>query len=128
MKTPESIVFLMVVTLSPGIASANNGKTLFDTQCTGCHQLGHNAYGPDLCGLTGRRAGTAVGYSYTQAMKDAGIVWNRESLQRFLRSPQTVVPGTRMGIIGFEDKNHRESIASYLLQVTHSSKACRQNR
>ena len=99
----------------------SEGKQLFEIQCTGCHQLGSNAYGPNLCGLSGRTAGTAPGYSYSNPMRNSGIVWNSESLESFLQSPQTIVPGTRMGIIGFEDKKQREAIATYLLQA---SQAC----
>ena len=113
----------MLAALSSSMAIANEGKYLFETQCTGCHQLGSNAYGPNLCGLSGRKAGTAQGYSYSNPMKNSGMIWNSESLERFLQSPHTVVPGTRMGIIGFEDKKQRKAIASYLLQASQPS-AC----
>ncbi|TNF99815.1 MAG: c-type cytochrome [Gammaproteobacteria bacterium] len=56
-------------------------ERLVEAQCTGCHQLGSHAYGPDLCGLSGRKAGTAQGHSYSKPMKDSGIIWNNESLE-----------------------------------------------
>ena len=120
---PVTSSFLILIALSSSMAIANEGQILFETQCIGCHQLGSNAYGPNLCGLLGRKAGTAPGYPYSKPMKDSGIIWNNESLGRFLQSPQTVVPGTRMGIIGFEDKRQRKAIASYLLQAKQTS-AC----
>ena len=120
--TSTAAVYLLVAILSR-VAGANEGRAQFETQCTGCHQLGDNAYGPNLCGLSGRQAGTKSGYVYSAAMKDSTIIWNSESLDKFLLSPETMVPGTRMGIIGFEDLRQRQAIASYIL-TAETTRAC----
>lgn len=110
--------------LAAAAVHADDGDYLFHIQCTGCHRFGQHAYGPDLCGVEGRHAGSAQGYEYTRAMRDSGIVWSREQLVRFLESPMTVVPGTRMGIFGFEERSTRERIAAYVMQRSRAAE-CR---
>ena len=49
------LIFLHL--LVPGLASADQGKELFDKQCASCHTLGGgDSGGPDLKGVAGRRA------------------------------------------------------------------------
>ncbi|MCW8963233.1 MAG: c-type cytochrome [Gammaproteobacteria bacterium] len=102
------------------MANADEGETLFHIQCIGCHHFGSHAVGPDLCGLAGRKAGTATGYSYSRAMQDYSVRWNKDSLEYYLESPMTIVPGTKMGIIGFDDKHDREALANYVIERSRS--------
>jgi len=114
-------MFIVMVSLSnPALAGANDGEALFHIQCIGCHHFGNHAVGPDLCGLAGRKAGTATGYSYSRAMQDYSVIWNKDSLEDYLESPMTIVPGTKMGIIGFDDKHEREALANYVIERSRS--------
>ena len=48
-------------------------------KCSPCHAIGpgaQNKIGPIQNGLDGRKAGTIPGYSYSDANKNSGIVWN----------------------------------------------------
>jgi len=121
MKAFKSVVLLMVLGIPAGVMSANNGKLLYESRCIGCHQLGRHAYGPDHCGLAGRHAGTATGYTYTKAMINSDIVWGQKTLDRFLQSPQMVIQGTGMTIKGVKDEAERKAIITYLLQISQSS-------
>ncbi len=84
--------------------------------CAGCHDtradLGHRV-GPNLHGVIGRRAGTAPGYAYSEAMRDSGIVWDARTLDAFLASPQKQVPGTRMPN-ATTDPQRRRAVIEYL--------------
>ena len=75
--------------------------------CAHCHEVGDRARtssGPVLNGVVGRKAGTRDDYPYSAAMKDSRIVWTQANLQRFLKGPGAVVPGTRMAVGGFADE------------------------
>ncbi len=84
--------------------------------CAGCHDtradLGHRV-GPNLHGVIGRRAGSAPGYAYSDAMKNSGIVWDAQTLDAFLASPQKRVPGTRMRN-ATSDPQRRHAAIEYL--------------
>src|SRR5918996_33900 len=63
-----------------------------------CHAVESNRTGPQHCGLFGRRAGTAPGFTmYSRALRDSKIVWDARSLDVFLQDPMKAVPGTTMG-------------------------------
>jgi cytochrome c2 len=68
------------------------GEQHFNTQCRPCHSLeaGKNGIGPTLHGLFGRKAGTVPGYSYSAAMKNSGVVWNEDTLTKYLADPKEV--------------------------------------
>jgi cytochrome c len=78
-------------------ASGNSaGKDLFDKRCAGCHSVDKDKEGPRLAGVYGRAAGAVPTFSYSEPMKKARIVWNDETLDRWLTDPEKMVPGTDM--------------------------------
>jgi cytochrome c len=70
--------------------------------------------GPNLRGVVGRRSGTLQGFNFSAPMKAAGIVWSRESLDRYLTDVQASVPGSMMTYPGVPDAAERAAIVSYL--------------
>ena len=85
--------------------------------CAACHPVtsaGASGIGPNLHGVVGRHAGTAAGYSYSPAMKDAKITWSRETLDEYLTSPGAKVPGNYMMFAGEPDQQQRKVIIEYL--------------
>lgn len=86
-------------------------------QCAACHSLepGRHQTGPSLAGVYGRKAGTAEGFSrYSEALQRSGLVWNQQTLDRWLRNPQAVVPGTGMAFRGVADARARGDLVAYL--------------
>ncbi len=55
-------------------------------------------YGPPLSGIVGRTAGTFSGYTYSKSFlqKMDGVVWDEAKLDTWIKSSQTMVPGSYM--------------------------------
>lgn len=78
-------------------ADAERGAALYEARCGACHSLDAHRVGPLHRGVFGRRAGSAPGYEYSPALKGANLVWNAASLDAWLKNPEALVPGQRMG-------------------------------
>jgi len=85
-------------------------------RCEACHALAYDRTGPRHCGLIGRKAGSVSGFDYSDAMKRSGIVWNAQTLDRFLGDPVKTVPGTTMGYAGVKDPKERADLIAFLQQ------------
>lgn len=105
-----------LVTLAP--ARGDDGASLFATQCSGCHTIVDgmtHRLGPDLHGIVGRKIAAARGFEeYSAALRAQQGQWTKESLDRFLRDPQGMVPGNSMGFSGIEDGRQRAALIEYL--------------
>lgn len=104
-------------------AELDAGMKLY-ARCKACHAFEYNRIGPKHCGLKGRKAGGLDDYRFSKAMKQSDIVWNADSLNRFLKSPTTVIPGTTMGYAGVKDGVERRVLVAYLLQESVSPERC----
>jgi cytochrome c len=99
-------------------ADAANGKAVFDRVCVICHSTttepGGPVVGPTLAGVVGRKsAGVKEFAMYTQALKDSKLTWNEKTLDEFLASPMTKVPGTMM-VMPVPDARERADVIAYL--------------
>lgn len=91
----------------------HTGPALYEARCGGCHAFDRNKYGPKHRGVFGRLAGTQPDYRYTDALRRSGLVWNAETLNRWMEDPQRMVPGTRMDA-RLKDPEERRLILDYL--------------
>ena len=64
--------------------------------------------------MFGRKAGTAPGFSYSTALKNAGHTWNEATLDKWLAAPAKEVPGTKMAFAGMPDEARRKALIEYL--------------
>ncbi len=87
-------------------------------RCQGCHSIDRNRTGPMHKGLFGRTAGSVPGFSYSDAMKNSGIVWSEQTLDQFLQGPRKMVPGTKMTYAGVPDAQERADLIAYLKRAT----------
>lgn len=99
-------------------AKEARGKTVY-AQCIGCHSPERNRTGPKHCGLIGRKTGTVKGFEYSDAMRRAGVIWTRETLDQFLYSPIDYIRGTNMTIAGVKDNDDRRDFIAYLVAMNH---------
>ena len=105
-------------------ADPGRGEQLY-SRCIACHAIEGNRTGPQHCGLFGRRAGTAPGFAtYSEAMREARIVWNERTLDVFLQDPMKAVPGTAMGYAGVKDAQERADLIAWLRRATVPGKSC----
>jgi cytochrome c2 len=102
------------------------GKAYFAQMCMQCHSAepgdGGGEIGPSLIGLFGRPAGVGdARFSYTKELKDSKLVWNPETLERFLADPATTVPGTTMPL-QVPVKKDRSNVIAYFQSLTGGTK------
>jgi glucose/arabinose dehydrogenase len=92
------------------------GRAAFRQTCVVCHTAeagdGGGAQGPSLYGVFGRAAAANSKFTYTQALSASHLTWDAATLNRFLASPTTVVPGSAM-VIAVPDNAQREDIVAY---------------
>ena len=84
--------------------------------CAYCHTSspgGIHKVGPNLYGAFGRQAASAPGYDYSTALRQSDLAWDEATLDAFLRSPQTVVPGSKM-VNATVDPARRTAVIEYL--------------
>jgi cytochrome c len=83
--------------------------------CMACHSLDEDDVGPHHRGVVGRMAGTVAGYAYSPALRDSHIVWDADTLDRWLTNPQALVPGARM-FFAMPNARDRADVIAYLAQ------------
>ena len=114
-----SLALAFAVAMGAGVAHADgdaaNGEKIF-AKCKACHtvEAGKNKVGPSLAGVVGRKAGTAEGYNYSDAMKNSGLTWDEATLNTYLTGPKKLVPGTKMAFPGLPNEQDRLDVIAYL--------------
>ena len=117
------VAALLAALTLPALAAgdADAGRALYQARCTACHSLDYNGVGPAHRGVFGRAAAQAPGFAYSEALKSAHVVWNEETLDRWLTDPEKFVPGQRMGINVSEAKDRADVIA-FLKKASSAAK------
>jgi cytochrome c len=90
----------------------NRGETLYEA-CQDCHSLDKNDVGPRHRGVFGRKAASLPDYDYSDALKSTNIVWNEETLDKWLTDPQAVAPGAKM-FFHLDNPQDRADVIAYL--------------
>ena len=63
--------------------------------------------------FSGVAAGSIQGFDYSPAIKRSGIVWDAQALDQWLRNPESLIPGQRMGY-RLADTGTRGDVIAYL--------------
>jgi cytochrome c len=108
----------------PGDAAA--GKAYFSQTCKQCHSAesgdGGGEIGPSLIGLFGRPAGVGDSrFAYSAALTNSKLLWDRDTLERFLTDPATTVPGTTMAL-PIPVKTDRDNVIAYFQSLASAAK------
>jgi cytochrome c len=107
--------------LSPvSIPAAESGADLYDQECADCHSLAKplkNKKGPSLVGIMGKPAANVPNFTYSAALKAAGIVWTADKMDLYIKNPKALVPGGgKMKYDGLSDAAERTAIIEFLNQ------------
>jgi len=112
-------ISILFASSASATGDVTKGEKVFG-KCKICHDAAstQNKIGPFLKGVFGRKAGTVAGYTYSNAMKSSGIVWNEDKLKAFVANPKTLVPGTKMTFVGLKKQDEIEDLIAYLKTAT----------
>ena len=94
-------------------------------KCLPCHSVGEgatNKVGPQLNGLEGKKAGTNPDYSYSEANKNSGLVWNDAVFKEYIKNPMGQMPGTKMAFPGIKNETEIGNLWAYLKQFSADGK------
>jgi cytochrome c len=107
---------LLIATLTSVSAEAAGdaarGEALY-RDCQACHAIDKNQIGPMHRGVVGRTAGTVQGFDYSEALKNAKIVWTEANLDKWLTDPELLVPGSKM-YFSVDKESDRADIIAFL--------------
>jgi cytochrome c len=115
------VLITAVLAVSTGGALAQDvaaGENSFK-KCLPCHAVGadaKNKIGPVLNGLEGRKSGTIEGYTYTEANRNSGIIWDDATFRDYIRDPRAKIPGTKMVFAGIKNDKEVADLWAYLKQ------------
>jgi cytochrome c len=121
-----SIVALGVLTLAalwtvqPSQAAGQggqDGKSLFEKRCSGCHALDADHEGPRLRGVFGRPAAKVKTFKYSEALQKAKVTWDEMELDKWLTDTESIVPDNDMGF-RVPKQEERAAIISYLKSLS----------
>jgi cytochrome c len=109
---------LLGPTFVPSVLQADiaAGAKLFKERCAPCHSLqrGVNRHGPSLFRVMGRQAGMQPGFEHSATLPRSGILWNGQTLDRWLREPHAAVPGSGMPFEGLKNTAQRTDVIEFL--------------
>ena len=97
-------------------ASVADGQKVAE-RCQQCHDLskgGPNKIGPNLWGVVDRPRASHPGFDYSSAMMASHDPWTYDKLFVYLKSPASMVPGTKMTFAGIESEEQRINLIAYL--------------
>jgi cytochrome c len=122
-----AVIAIVVTALSGLAANAQDlaaGENSFK-KCLPCHAVGEgakNKVGPLLNGLEARKSGTIEGYSYSEANKNSGITWSKETFLDYIKDPRAKIPATKMIFPGIKNETEATNLWAYLASFDASGK------
>ena len=104
---------LTSLSAGPAAPDIDRGRDLFAKRCSGCHALDSDKEGPRLRGVFGRKAGSVAGFPYSESLRNSGIVWTENQLDRWLQNPEETARNTNMEF-RVVDAGERAAVVAFL--------------
>ncbi|MFZ6874775.1 c-type cytochrome [Undibacterium sp. Di27W] len=105
------LISLAMTAKAHAAGDASVGQVLYQARCAACHSVQYNGVGPAHLGVFGRKAGSVEGYVYSVALSKARLVWDEKLLDAWLRDPEKLLPGQKMGISTASARERADLIA-----------------
>ena len=119
---PLVVALSMVIghQVSYAAGNADRGADVFATECSDCHSIkeGKHKRGPSLFALLGRRAASSEGFTYSDGLRTSGLVWNADTLDRYITNPKALVPTGKMKYDGLAATAARDDLIAWLSRPT----------
>lgn len=96
---------------------AMKGEQQYAARCIACHSIEANLAGPMHRGVVGRKAGSVIGYDYSPALKQSKVIWNENTLDKWLADPEKLIPGQLMGYSVANASDRADLIAFLKMQT-----------
>jgi len=109
--------FLTLAIEASESGDAINGERLYQRLCSACHSIKTNRIGPKHQNVFGQLSGSVDGYSYSDALLSAKLLWSESSLERWLSNPEAVIPGQKM-FFRVSGADARKDIVAYLKKIS----------
>jgi cytochrome c len=112
------IVLPYRATAEPG--DATRGERIYRA-CVACHSLerNRNMTGPSLAEIWNRKSGSLPSFPrYSPALEAAGIIWNDDTLDEWIKDPQHFIPGNTMTFPGIKSAQQRADLLAFLKDAT----------
>ena len=94
------------------------GAAVFSRQCALCHTIGEgepHRFGPNLFGVSERRAGTAAGYDYSpEFLTMATWTWSPDGIASFVAAPALTIPGNKMAVFPGVAERDMDDLMAYV--------------
>jgi len=116
MSALATMVLVVGLSTADAAGDAARGARVF-TQCMACHSTtpGEQLTGPSLALIWNRGAASVEGFHrYSDALQKSDLKWNAPTLDKWLASPEKLVPGTSMTFPGLKDPQQRQDVIAYL--------------
>ena len=119
----RTAIAIAALTMTAGGASAQGevalGEEMYKFRCAECHAVGGEGAknGPSLNNVIGRPAASVEGFKYSDGMVEAGqagVIWDRETLGKFITKPRSVVNGSNMSFTGLRNPDDVANVLAYL--------------
>jgi cytochrome c len=117
LTSAAALALLSGAALAQSDVSPDEARLAFNNHCRQCHVTneGDHRLGPSLHNIIGREAGAVPGFRYSSAMQASTIVWDEDTLDRYIENPDAVVPGNNMKpYSGITDPEERAKIIAHL--------------
>lgn len=102
--------------LAAGPAEVQKGRIAF-VRCMACHSVKAgepSKTGPNLHGVIGTAAAKVDGFAYSAALRKASLIWDDDTLRRWIANPGAVAPGTSMTYANTLGASDIEALIAYL--------------